>query len=182
MNVNKTNAFQSAWVVDDVEEAASRWTQSTGIGPFFIQEYTEGVLQETIYRGKSSPITMKTALAQAGDMQIELIEPIGSFKSAYRDTVPVGKTAFHHIAIWSKDLEVDVARYLDAGFDIAARGKAGGLVGFVYIDTSAVLGHMIELVEDKAAVRAAFKMITDASKNWDGMDPIRHAGQGKVPP
>jgi hypothetical protein len=170
------NAFQSAWVVDDIEDAALQWAENTGVGPFFVYEYPEGALEETMYRGKSSPITMKTALAQAGDMQIELIQPTGSIGNAYRDTVPVGKTAFHHIAIWSNDLDADVASYLDKGFEIAARGKGGGVVGFVYIDTSTVLGHMIELVEDKEEIRAVFKMIADSSKNWDGVSPIRHHG------
>jgi len=176
MNPKQLIAFQSAWVVDDIEDAALQWAENTGVGPFFVSEYPEGVLEETMYRGKSSPITMKTALAQAGDMQIELIQPTGSISNAYRDTVPVGKTAFHHIAIWSNDLDVDVASYLDKGFEIAARGRAGGVVGFVYIDTSAVLGHMIELVEDTEEIRAVFKMVADSSKNWDGARPVRGYG------
>jgi hypothetical protein len=172
MTFKQLNAFQSAWVVDDIESAALQWAESAGVGPFFVAEYQEGVLEETLYRGEPSPITMKTALAQAGDMQIELIQPTGNHKNAYRDTVPVGKTAFHHIAIWSNDLDADAASYLDKGFEIAGRGKGG----FVYIDTSAVLGHMIELVEDTEMIRALFKMIADASKNWDGSNPVRGFG------
>ncbi len=33
------NAFQSAWVVDDIYEAASLWAEKSGIGPFFVAEY-----------------------------------------------------------------------------------------------------------------------------------------------
>ena len=116
--IKNLNAFQSCWIVDDIQEAALQWVENTGVGPFFVSEFTEGILEETMYRGESSPITMKTALAQAGDMQIELIQPTGNFRSAYRDTVPAGKTAFHHIAIWSDNLEADVASYLDKGFAI----------------------------------------------------------------
>lgn len=176
MKFKQLSAFQSAWVVDDIESAALQWAEFAGVGPFFVSEYHEGDLEQTLYRGTSSPITMKTALAQAGDMQIELIQPTGNARSAYRDTVPVGKTAFHHIGVWSNDLEADVASYLDNGFEVAAKGKAGEVVGFAYIDTSATLGHMIELVEDTQEIRAAFKMIADSSMNWDGMNPIRSFG------
>ncbi len=176
MKFKQLNAFQSAWVVDDIESAALQWAENTGVGPFFVAEYQEGVIEETMYRGESSPITMKTALAQAGDIQIELIQPTGNFKNAYRDTVPVGKAALHHIAIWSNDLDSDVARYLDKGFEVAASGGAGGVVRFVYIDTSAVLGHMIELVEDTEVIRAVFKIVADSSKNWDGANPVRGYG------
>ncbi len=173
MYSQQLNAFQCAWVVDDIEVAAKQWSYNTGIGPFFVADYQEGVLKETMYRGAPSPITMKTALAQAGDIQIELIQPTGDFDNIYRDTVPVCRAAFHHIAIWSHDMKADVLSYRDKGFEVAARGRAGNVVAFAYIDTSAVLGHMIELVEDTDEIKAVFKMVADASKNWDGTNPVR---------
>ena len=52
---------------------------------------------------------MKTALAQAGDMQIELIQPTGNSPSAYRDTVPMGRSGFHHIVRSVFDTVADAA-------------------------------------------------------------------------
>lgn len=167
------NAFQSAWVVDDINEAANLWAEKTGIGPFFLTDYQEGVLVDTVYRGTSSPLTMKTALAQAGEMQIELIQPTGNRPSAYRDTVPEGRAGFHHIALWSDDVDADIAHYNEKGFQVAARGSAGGIVQFAYIDTSAVFGHMIELVEKNQIIQAVFKDVADAAIGWDGSDPVR---------
>jgi hypothetical protein len=167
------NAFQSAWVVDDIEDAASLWAEKTGIGPFFLADYQEGVLVDTFYRGTPLPLTMKTALAQAGDMQIELIQPTGNRPSAYRDTVPVGRAGFHHIALWSSDVSGDIAHYVDRGFEVAASGSAGGIGQFAYIDTTSVFGHMIELVEDIDIIRTVFKAVADAAIGWDGSDPVR---------
>jgi len=166
------NAFQSAWIVDDIDEAARLWAEKTGIGPFFVADYQEGVF-ETSYRGKPAPMTMKTALAQAGSMQIELIQPTGDGPSAYRDTVPMGRPGFHHIALWSNDVDADIALYVEQGFDVAARGRASGIVDFAYIDTSAVLGHMIELVQGSDMIRSVFSGVADAAINWDGTDPVR---------
>ena len=116
---------------------------------------------------------MKTALAQAGDMQIELIQPTGNGPSAYRDTVPIGRSGFHHIALWSNDVNADVARYAEKGFAVAARGNAAGIVQFAYIDTSLVFGHMIELVQENDIVRSVFNTVADAAIGWDGSDPLR---------
>lgn len=172
-NATQLNAFQSAWIVDDIYEAANMWIDKTGIGPFYITDYQEGALINTYYRGTPTPITMKTGLAQAGDMQIELIQPTGNQPNIYRDTVPMGRAGFHHIALWSNDVDADVAQYQEQGFEVAARGSAGGLVQFAYIDTSAVFGHMIELVEKNEIIQSVFAEVTEASKGWDGSDPIR---------
>ena len=84
------HAMQSAWVVDDLDAAVDAWLK-VGIGPFFFVEYTPDLFEDSTYRGTPSPISMKIALAQAGDMQIELIEPTGEQANIYRDTVPEGK-------------------------------------------------------------------------------------------
>jgi hypothetical protein len=172
-HAKELNAFQNAWVVDDIYEAANLWVEITGIGPFFVADNQEGVLVDTFYRGKPSPITMKTAIAQAGEMQIELIQPTGDGPSAYRDTVPIGRPGFHHIALWSNDVSADIALYIEKGFDVAARGNAGGIAQFAYIDTSSVFGHMIELVEKNKIIRSFFNTVADAAIEWDGTDPVR---------
>ncbi len=171
---SRTDAFQSAWVVDDVYEAAQLWVAKTGVGPFFVMDYQEGALLDTFYRGRSSPVTMKTALAQAGKMQSELIQPTGDQPSAYRDTVPPGRSGFHHIALWSDDVAADTASYVEEGFEVAARGNAGGIVQFSYIDTSSVFGHMIELVENNAVIQGVFETVAAAARGWDGTDPVRN--------
>jgi hypothetical protein len=146
VNNQDRNAFQSAWVVDDIYETANLWAEKTGIGPFF---------------------------AQAGKMQIELIQPTGDMPSAYRDTVPMGRTAFHHIALWSSDVEAGIAGYEEKGFEVATRGNAAGIVQFAYIDTSAVFGHMIELVEKNDIIQGIFDSVATAAIGWDGSEPVR---------
>jgi hypothetical protein len=173
VNNQDRNAFQSAWVVDDIYETANLWAEKTGIGPFFVAEYGEGALIDTLYRGAPSTLTMKTALAQAGKMQIELIQPTGDMPSAYRDTVPMGRTAFHHIALWSSDVEAGIAGYEEKGFEVATRGNAAGIVQFAYIDTSAVFGHMIELVEKNDIIQGIFDSVATAAIGWDGSEPVR---------
>ena len=99
--------FQNAWVVTDLEESCMKWVNEMGIGPFFINDYPYGTFDEVTYRGEKSDLSMRVAIAQAGNIQIELIEPI-SPKCAYRDSVPAGTTGFHHMCVWTHDFDSDL--------------------------------------------------------------------------
>ena len=166
------NFFQSAFVVPDLEEACNHWSQQLGVGPFFVKDYPPGTFDSVIYRGKQADLSMRVALAQAGTMQIELIEPREG-PSAYRDMVPVGSApTFHHFCAWTEDFEAD-QRLLEAeGFEAVNVGHSGP-VTFGYFDTRASLGCMLELVTRLPAVEGRFQMMADAAANWDGSDPMR---------
>jgi hypothetical protein len=170
------HAMQSAWVVDDLDAAVDAWVK-VGIGPFFFVEYTPELFENSTYRGSPSPISMKIALAQAGDMQIELIEPTGEQQNIYRDTVPAGTTAFHHLCYWTDDIDGEIASLVAQGYEVAATGQvAGGGASFAYVDTSPVLGHMTELLTYSDDIKGLFDMVAGASIDWDGSDPKRSLG------
>jgi hypothetical protein len=86
--------------------------------------------------------------------------------SAYRDTVAKGATGFHHIAFIATDFAADLAHYTDQGFAVAADGLFGPM-RYAYVDTSATLGHMVEIVEDKPAIRAEEGAVRKAAERWD---------------
>ena len=109
-------------------------------------------------------------------MQIELIQPLNEVPSCYRDLYPVGTEGPHHIAIFAADFAAEVARYEAEGFAIAFSG-ANRDMRFAYLDTSAVLGVMVEILEDVPSVREAFGRIKAAGDGWDGTDPVRASAQ-----
>lgn len=168
--------IQNAWVVDDIEAAAMHWVNHLGVGPFFIAEYNSTILTNTYYRGVPSDVTMITALAYAGETQIELVQPLGEQPNIYRDTVPMGSTGFHHVCCWSTDLKADIQHYRDAGFEVASQGSVINGPGFAYIDTHQTLGCMIELMEVNEGLQGMFQMFKDAAKDWDGKEPLRKLG------
>jgi len=165
--------IQNAWVVDDIDTAAMHWVENMGVGPFFIAEYNSTILTDTFYRGKPTEITMITALAYAGDCQIELVQPLGKQSNIYRDTVSAGSTGFHHICCWSDDLKADIQHYRDAGYEVASQGSVINGPSFAYIDTHKDFGCMLELMEVNAGLQAMFQMFADAAKDWDGTEPLR---------
>jgi hypothetical protein len=165
--------FQNAWVVDDVEATALNWVNTFNIGPFFVSEYSSDSLVDTTYRGQPATMHMLVGLAQAGPVQIELIQPLGDGPSAYRDTVKPGENKFHHMCVWTDNLDADLAYYAGRGCPTAATGRVLDSARFAYVDSHAKLNCMIEILEHDDAIAALFKVIADTCASWDGKNPIR---------
>ncbi len=78
---------------------------------------------------------MKVAIAPAGNVQIELIEPTTD-QCAYRDSVPEGQLGFHLMCVWTLDFEADL-RDMESeslGYAAANTGKVRH-IDFAYLDT-----------------------------------------------
>lgn len=162
---------QNAWVVDDAEAVAMRWATELGIGPFFFTEHTDN-LSDIMYRGEPSELSMIVGLAQAGSVQIELIQPTTDKPCAYRDSVEPGTVGFHHMCVWTHDIDADTEYFEQLGYPTANIGDSGH-VRFAYYDTRPLLGCMLEVVEYRPAIVENFQLIADAGTQWDGTRPIR---------
>lgn len=161
---------QQAYVVDDIEAAMGRWTDTLGVGPWFYNPDIQ--VTDTRYRGAPTALRFAGAITYAGDTQLELIQQLDDSPSCYRDLYPRGREGHHHVAIFADDFDADVARYVAAGFPVAFSG-ANRDMRFAYCDTSSVLGIMVEILEDVPSVRASFGAVRAAAASWDGTDPIR---------
>ncbi|MEM7000142.1 MAG: VOC family protein [Pseudomonadota bacterium] len=160
--------FQNAWVVEDVYAAIQKWSSNLGVGPFFVTEYRD-VFADVTYRGEPAELNMIVALAQAGPIQVELIQPLTD-RCAYRDSVPQGD-GFHHMCVWSEDFAADCAYFEQRGFVAANTGRVGA-VSFGYFDTRPLMGCMMEIVSRNPATEARFAQIAQAAASWDGINPI----------
>ena len=107
--------MQAAFIVDDVEAAALRWVETTGIGPFLLVPHV--ALAEYTYRGERlEGLDFSVSLAQSGGVQIELVQQHCDSPSAYRDTVARGGQGFHNLAIYCDDYDSAFEKYLNKGF------------------------------------------------------------------
>jgi hypothetical protein len=166
-----TNLFQAAWVVNDLEKSIRHWLATTGIGPFFVVPHAK--VERILYRGAPATLDMSVGIAQAGPIQIELIQQHNDGPSAYRDMYPKGQEGFHHLCTMTNSFDADVDRYRSQGCAAATQGAFGDM-RFVYVDTRASLGHMTEIIEDRDSIKKMFKLIADAAVGWHGDDPIRY--------
>ena len=163
--------FQNAWVVDDAEATCRKWVEQMGVGPFFVTEYNNA-FEHVTYRGEEAPLDMIVAIAQAGPVQVEIIEPRVA-RCAYRDSVPAGTDAFHHMCVWTDDIEADTEYFEQLGYPAANIGAVGD-IQFAYYDTRPLMGCMLEVVTRGPGIMERFAEIARAAENWDGSDPIRY--------
>lgn len=163
-----TQAMQHAWVVDDIDAAARRFSAALGIGPFFIAEYRGKVFEQVTHLGKPTELHLKTAIAYSGDTQIELVQPLGSSPSIYSLTSDILPGRFHHMCFWSSDLDHDLAHYEQLGSVIVDVGKMRGGPRFAYLDARETLGCVVELLEYDKGIATLFNSWRDRNRNWDG--------------
>jgi len=162
---------QMAYVVEDIQRSMLDWAKKLKIGPWFLLEHFTG--EEAQYRGQPTNVDVSIAMSFAGHMMIELIQQRNDAPSVYRDVVAKRGYGFHHWGVATWNFDSDIERYRASGYDLAffARVPSGARVG--YMDTTADLPGMIELIELGAAFEPTFNRFYKASIGWDGSDPIR---------
>ncbi|WP_433598287.1 VOC family protein [Nocardia sp. CA-135953] len=161
---------QLGFVVEDIEETMAFWNETMGVGPFFYLE--RSATSNLYYRGEKTQVVSSTALAQAGGVQIELIQLRNDTPSAYRDMNPYGPGALHHVGYFVEDYEAESAARRDNGLELVQWGDAGPRVHFCYYADPVRQGLLVELIEI-GGLRTFFDQIAEASREWDGTDGIR---------
>lgn len=164
---------QMAWVVDNLERAAERLSRAMQVGPFLMIRHIQ--LDEPQHRGQPQRSDFSLCLAQAGEVQLELIEQHDLTPSVYRDIypkTPPGGMGFHHVAVIVPDVFEETARYNALGFPTASSGRFGA-IDFTYVDTTAAGGFMVEILPDRPEMHRFFGAIRSAAETWDGQAPWR---------
>ena len=161
---------QVAWVVDDLDAAMRRWREAVNAGPFFVIPHSR--VRDGTYRGRPITMNLSLAMGQMGSVQLELIDQHDSTSSPYRDSVPRGTSALHHIGGFTDDLDAEIGRYQALGVDLVYSGSVGDM-RFAYVDTRPSLGCMTEVLERGPRIEAMFARVRQSSVGWDGSDPVR---------
>lgn len=163
---------QTCFVVPDIQAAMAQWLRASEVGPFFVMSHVEP--SNGLYRGQPAHLEMSCAFAQAGPMQIELIEQHSDGPSVYRDMYPAGSGGFHHLCYWADGaIEQEVDYFRDKGIEPGYLASFGAL-NFGYFDARRELGCFVEVLEREPGTVGLFKTIADAADDWDGSDPIRY--------
>jgi len=163
--------IQMAYIVEDMMAAIDWWIRDTRTGPWFLLDSFRG--EDHVYRGARSRADVKIAMAFAGHMQIELIQPKDDQPSVYRETIRARGFGFHHVGIASTDVDAEIAAYEARGYALAFRAgvPTGGAVA--YLDGGPTQPGFVELIPATPAMDAAFTAFWRASQDWQGDDPIR---------
>ena len=168
------NIRQNGYVVRDIQAAMRHWTETLGVGPFFYVKVAP--IESFHYMGKPSGCQCAIALANSGDLQIELIQQLNDEPSMYRDFLAAGREGLQHVAYWTEKMDEDLARVAALGYRVGQSGTVGENGRFVYYATEAHPGTVVELSEISGRKGQLFRAIREAAANWDGNNPIIEVG------
>jgi hypothetical protein len=170
----QTGILQMAYVVEDIDASMQRWIEQLNVGPWFLLPHFTG--ERATYRGEPAEADVALAMAYAGHMLVELIQPNDDKPSVYREAIDRRGYGFHHFGVGSLDYDAGLVRHREQGHELAFEAwvPTGGRVA--YVDTTAELPGYVEVIELDAATDAAFTRLYGASLAWDGSDPVRPFG------
>jgi Glyoxalase/Bleomycin resistance protein/Dioxygenase superfamily len=167
---------QIGYVIADLDAAMADWLK-LGVGPWFVMR---GLSQRVIYRGEPCAVTLSMAVANSGELQVELIQQSDDTPSIFTEFLASGP-GFHQLAYWTDDFESTMGRVVEAGWPVVWSGGEADGVRYAYVELAGAErgtspAAIIEIMEltDASAGMAAF--VRQAAGDWDGSDPIRELG------
>ena len=144
--LNSRVVTQVGIIVKDIDKTAKAWAELLGVTApkWFLTDPAE--IAHTTYRGQPTPAQAKLAFFDLGQVQLELIEPVGG-PSTWKDFLDQKGEGVHHIAFAIRDMDGQI-RVLDKlGMPAVQRGDyTGGRYG--YIASESKMGIALELLEN----------------------------------
>ena len=139
-----SRTYQIGVVVRDIEQAAAFY-ERLGIGPF-----TEGPSAHTVERkiyGQDAPdVAVKGLIAQMGDIEFELLQPV-SGKGIQAEFLERHGEGVVHLCAYTDDLDRDMADLTALGCAVISFGRLSDGGRFAYFDTREVGGLILELFQ-----------------------------------
>lgn len=165
--------MQLAYLPSDFDAALAYWTQTMGVGPFYMLPNVQ--LGEMKYRGAPTDAVFSIAIAYWGDVQIELVRAENDAPSLYTGEYAV-TDRLHHVCIVTQSIEVARRICAEAGAEIIVEGAVGEDGAVIYVDFGGGPGHIVEILQPMTGSAELFAMIKAAGENWDGSEPLRMIG------
>ncbi|HET6736063.1 VOC family protein [Mycobacterium sp.] len=160
---------QVGFVVDDLDSTLKSLV-ALGIGPFYV---VRGQKLQANYRGEPSEVTLTIALANSGDMQIEVIVQEAGDPSIYTEFLAEGHGGFNQFAYWADDFDGAVKSAIDAGWPVVWSGGETEGVRFAYFEPPDGPVPIIEITELNEATAGLGEWLRSEADGWDGTNPIR---------
>jgi Glyoxalase/Bleomycin resistance protein/Dioxygenase superfamily len=165
---------QTAFVVRNIEDTATRWTSLTGAGPWYL---LEPETTNTIYRGKPTNEKYRLAMTFLGATCLELIQPLDQEPSILNEILAARGEGFHHVCprisgLSGESFDARCRELEQRGLQLASKTEVVGLGRAAFYDALDAIGGFIEVFE----LGEGYPMVplmADTHLAWDGSDPIR---------
>jgi catechol 2,3-dioxygenase-like lactoylglutathione lyase family enzyme len=150
---------QIAWVTDDIAATESLLREQLGSGPWTRIPDVHFDAAHSRLRGVPTEFTAHISLAYAGDLQLELIEPVAG-ESVHTEFLARCGPGLHHVCFAVDDLAAACARAEAAGVPVLQTGSMmDGEIEFAYLDGSSAGAPYVELARIGPQMAAFFEAI-----------------------
>ena len=166
---------QLGYIVKDIGGALDFWVNVLGVGPWAAVKDMKP--DNYIYRGEPGELVMDVAVANSGELQIELIQVKSTSPNFYQEGFDKGMNGIHHVSFWQDPAHFDEVYnfLLSKGFHLAQSGEVGGPDGkFAYFDHEKYPGYIIEISKLGGPKAIMYRVLEDVCRYWDGEDPVRY--------
>jgi len=137
------DVLQVAVVVKDLDVSMKKYWNEWGIGPWSIYTFDPNTVKNMILRGKREDYIMRLALAQIGNVQWELIQPLDE-KSIYAEFLKVHGEGLHHVALGTRSYNETMELAKEKGINLIQGGTWFGFT-YTYLDTRDDLATIVEI-------------------------------------
>jgi catechol 2,3-dioxygenase-like lactoylglutathione lyase family enzyme len=160
---------QIGYLTDDIERSMQAWVQRAGVGPF---TWYRNLVLEAVYLGEPTRIAMEVGIAYRGDVEIELIQQTNDAPSPYREFFRQGRMGLHHLAYASRDIDGDLRKAREAGFEVVCTiDSASGR--YAYFRDPALPENLFEFLAVTEELEQYTRQCMAEARDWDGSNPIR---------
>jgi catechol 2,3-dioxygenase-like lactoylglutathione lyase family enzyme len=137
---------QVAIVCRDIDATSKRWAAVLGVDPPPVSTTKPGHEIKVMVRGRPSDGRAKLAFIKLGQVELELVQPLGG-DTSWQQFLDKNGEGVQHIAFQVKDQDKAVQAFGDAGMPVLHQGRYDDDDGaYVYIDSAKVLGVTLELL------------------------------------
>lgn len=140
-----TQIGQVALIVKDAEKVGKNIAAMFGLEESPYEIIGEYELANTMYKGHPTPAKAKATFYHMGNLDMEIIEPMGE-PSTWNDFLQEKGEGIHHIAWYVKGID-EVRAYLEGkGMEMIQQGNWDG-GQYMYFDATEQIGFIIELLQ-----------------------------------
>lgn len=154
---------QICWVTDDIDAAEHLLSGQFGVGTWTRLPDIEFSPETTTLRGEPVRFVAHISLGYAGELQLELIQPVEG-PTIHREFLEAKGPGLHHVCFEVDDMDAACAAAEAAGAPVLMRGSMmGGEIEFAYVDGSAGGAPYIELARIGPQMRGFYEAVREQS-------------------
>jgi hypothetical protein len=162
MTIASGPVTQICWVTEDIGATEEYLSTNFEIGAWTRLPDIRFDPANCLLHGVPADFTVHVSLAYAGEMQLEIIQPV-SGDSIYAEFLTRSPAGLHHLCFEVDDMDVALATAAERGVAVAQQGSMmGGEMRFAYLDGAAYGVPYIELAELGDGMRAFYETLKNA--------------------